>query len=327
MTANMGTHANPEGLPHWTAKHLLAHRLRRGMQNTGRRYGTPFRRQFRRINVPDGLDIPKGLETALGGVKDRVDDISPLKFFVFYEPPHDACDGGYMVVNLLAGMRGGDIKCEEPFGDYIPDVSLYREGLPSPHIAIEVVHTSGISDRKKAFYEEAGVVAFKVATDKTVNVRAATARPFNVVECIANAPCGRDIRSELGKVEQYTFKQEFAEGVAPFIGLKNYPSGTQQYVYGTWHPLGEQRWSAGEPEVLGLFPTPVVWDSPPMISPIEEHSIKRDVFLAFVVKSIGMNEMFLEGKDGRAPTRAEMRAFQMMIDYGIDLLDSVKVPD
>ena len=89
MAKNMGTPANPEGLPHWTAKALLAQRLRRGMQNEGRRYGIPFKRQLKNILFSSGSDTPpEFLQSKLGRVQERVDKPSPLALALCEEPPH-----------------------------------------------------------------------------------------------------------------------------------------------------------------------------------------------------------------------------------------------
>ena len=323
MTANMGTPGNPEGLPHWTAKGLLAHRLRRGMQNKGRRYGTVFRRQLRNISFPSVADAPEELQTALGQVQERVDEISPLAFAVFDEPPHDDCAGGFMVVNLLDGMRGGDVKCEEPFGDFVPDIALYREGASAPHAVIEVVHTNSPSERKRGFYEARRIAAFALHVGGEDNIRATVGRTAVRVFALSNAPCGRDIREQIGAIDKY-IADKFNSGEHPFVGIKAYRSGAQEYIIGTCDPNDEQEWHYGEPEVLGFCPTPVHWDSPPMITPIEVRSLSKRIFLAYMVTSIERMASFIHEERAGAP---EKMAFLTLGSYSQDLLDAVHVPD
>ena len=320
VTANMGTPNSPEGLPHWTAKSLLAHRLRRGMQNSGRYYGTPFSRELRDVRIPDGLDAPQGLETALGHLSERVNSISPLAFAIFDEPSHDDCVGGVMVVNLLEGMRNGDVKCEESFGDFVPDVALYREDAPTPHVVIEVEHTNPPSERKIEFYKAEGVVAFSLHVNSYTDIRAAVHRTVVEITALTNAPCGRALREEIGMLDKY-ITDKHKSGEHPFVGIKAYPSGTQEYIAGTYDPLKDEEWQNGEPEVMGFCITPVRWNSPPRITPLEQRSLTKRVFLAYMVVSIERCVAFFH----EARSAQEKTAFFTLGNYAKDLLDAVHV--
>ena len=319
MLANMGTPASPEGLPHWTAKSLLAHRLRRGTQNEGRRYGAPFSRELRNVSVPEGA--PKDLQSTMDHVQDRVDSISPLAFAFFDEPPHDDCDGGIMVVNLLDGMRGGTIKHEEPFGDYQPDIALYRKGAPTPHLVIEVVHTSSPSERKTGFYEAQGIVAFALHVDASYDISRIKGRTAVKVFVLSNAPCGREQREGIWALDEY-IADKHKSGEHPFIGMKCHPSGSQEFIRGTYDPLQDEEWHAGEPEVFGFCPTPVRWTSPPRMRPLEERSLSKDVFLAYMVINLERLAFYWHETD----SRQEKSAFRIMGNYAEDLLDAVHVP-
>ena len=325
MTANMGTPGNPEGLSHWTAKALLSHRLRRGIQNKGRGYGTPFKRQLRNISIPSGLDtLPQGLQTALEQVQERVDKLSPLALTVSEEPPHNDCAGGVVVTNLLDGMRGGDVKLEEPFDNYIPDIALYREGASAPHIVVEVVNTSSSSERKRRFYEGQGIVAFELHT-QYVNLHSQAlqhATPMYLWP-LANLPCGETQRKEVTAIDKYVIGK-FKSGEEPFVGIKAYPSGTQGYIFGTYDADADQRWSFGEPEVLAICPTEVAWDSPPMVKPMESRSISKSTFLVYVATVIERMKYFL--RDERASTQEKAHYLNLM-NYAHDLLAAVNIPD
>ena len=323
VTANMGTPDNPEGMPHWTAKSLLTHRLRRGMQNQGRRYGTPFSREFRNVTIPDGIDAPKDLKATLGYLQERVDRISPLAFAVFEEPPHDACTGGFMVVNLLDGMRNGNVKCEEPFGNYIPDIALYRDGASVPHIVIEVVHTNSPSERKRIFYEAQGVSAFVLRVNADDDTRGVVGRTAVEVSALSNAPCGRALREEVGELDKY-ITDRHKSGEHPFVGIKAYSSGTQEYIVGTYDPLIDVEWHDGKPEVLGFCPTPVRWDSPPMLASMEERSVTKHAFLAYIVISIERMARFIH--EERVSVQEKI-AFLTLGNYAQDLLCAVHVPE
>ena len=321
MTANMGSPNNPEGLPHWTAKSLMAHRLRRGMQNSGRCYGAPFSRQLRNVAVPDGLDAPQGLETTLEHLSERVDSISPLAFAIFDEPSHDACVGGAMVVNLLEGMRNGEVKCEESFGDFLPDIALYREDASTPHVVIEVEHTNPPSERKIGFYKAEGVVAFALNVNGYTDVRAAVHRTVVEITALTNPPCGRALREEIMRLDRYiTDKHE--SGEHPFVGIKAYPSGTQEYIAGIYDPLKDEEWQNGEPEVMGFCPTPVRWNSPPRITPLEQRSLTKRVFLAYMV--ISLERCVASFHISRSAQ--EKSVFFTLGNYAKDLLDAVHVP-
>ncbi len=253
MTTNMGTPESPEGLRHWTAKSLLAHRLRRGMENAGRSYGAPFRRELKNVSISENLDASQHLKTTLAHMQDRLDCIPPLAFAIFDEPSHDDCAGGAMIVNLLDGMRSGDVKCEEPFGKYIPDIALYLEGASSPHIVIEVVHTNSPSERKRGLYEAQGIAAFTLHAKGYDDPRAIVARAAVEVSALSNAPCGRALREEIGALDKY-ITDKHKSGEHPFVGIKAYPSGTQEYIVGTYDPLKDEEWHYGEPEVWGSAP-------------------------------------------------------------------------
>ena len=321
MTANMGTPYNPEGMPHWTAKSLLAHRLGRGMQNAGRAYGAPFSREFRKVSIP--AYAPDDLKATMQHEQERVDSISPLAFVIFDEPPHGDCAGGVMMVNLLEGMRGGDVKCEEPFGNYIPDIGLYRKGASAPYIVIEVVHTNRPSKRKREFYKAQGIIAFELHVDNDSDIRGVVGRASVSVSSLSHAPCGGALREEVSRNDKYLF-DKIKSGEHSFIGMETYPSGTQAYIRGTYDPIKDQHWSYGEPEVFGWCPTEARWNSPPRIAPIEEQSVSKPAFLMDMLMGIERAAYFIH--DEKTPSRNK-HGWLTLGMYAQDLLYSVHVPE
>ena len=323
MTGNMGTSGNPEGVPHWTAKSLLAHRLRRGMQNAGRCYGAPFRRELRNVVFPKGAEVPELLKATLECLEERVDPISPLAFAIFDELPHDDCTGGAMMISLLDGMRGGDVKCEEAFGSYIPDIGLYRKGASVPHIVIEIVHTNRPSERKREFYKAQSVIAFELSVDNDSDIMGVVGRTAIWVSALSNAPCGDALRKEVSKNEKYLFDKS-KSGEHSFIGMKAYLSGAQEYIIGTYDPLEAQHWQRGQPEILGWCPTEVHWDSPPRIAALEEKSISKRVFLMHMLIGIEMAAYFIH--DEKTASRNKWGWYTLGL-YAQDLLGSVQVSE
>ena len=323
MKVNMGSQGSPESVSHWTAKSLLAHRLRRGMQNAGRLYGSPFRRQLRNIVFPESAEVPVGLEVAVQRVEERVDPISPLALAVLHEPAHSGCTGGGLIVNLLEGMRGGVVELEKAFGNYVPDVGLYREGESDPLIVIEVVNTNEPAESKLEFYKSSGVMAFQVSVDDKSDIMYVVGKTDVSVKGLSNVPCGEKVRREVSRNEEYMFDKD-RSGESSFIGMKCHPSGSQQYVVGTWDPLEAESWHFGEPEIFGWCPTEVRWDSPPRVRPYGERSISKQAFLMHLVKAIHLAAYFMHDPH---TTGQEKSGWYTLGLYAQDLLSCVHVAE
>ena len=97
-TNNMGTPLNPEGLPHWTAKSMFAHRLRQYLAND---------------------------RALMVGYFEKCDEC-PEEQDIHPTPTFE---------NLLEGVVR--IGVEEDFGNRCPDITLHRDRLPPRIIEIE----------------------------------------------------------------------------------------------------------------------------------------------------------------------------------------------
>ena len=120
----MGTPAHPEGLPHFSVKALMAHKLGVALwPKPPREYATFLPSEFRNVSLGDSM--PAALKQALENVMERLYSRPPYSFVIFNEPPHGDCDGGVMLVDLLQGCKDGYVNQEQPFAGYIPDVAVY----------------------------------------------------------------------------------------------------------------------------------------------------------------------------------------------------------
>ena len=110
MTNNMGTPAHPEGLPHFSVKALMAHKLGVALRlKPPRQYATFLPSEFREVSLDDSMphdSMPHELKQALERVMERLDSRPPYSFVIFNEPPHGDCDGGVMVVGHTARLPG-----------------------------------------------------------------------------------------------------------------------------------------------------------------------------------------------------------------------------
>ena len=104
MTNNMGTPAHPEGVPHFSVKALMAHKLSVALRpKAPREYATLLPSEFRDVSLDDLM--PPELKQAFESVMERLDSRPPYSFVIFNELPHEACQGGVMVVDILRGCR------------------------------------------------------------------------------------------------------------------------------------------------------------------------------------------------------------------------------
>ena len=164
MTNNMGTPAHPEGVPHFSVKALMAHKLGVAVRpKAPREYATLLPSEFRDLSFDDSM--PAELKQAFGRVMERLYSRPPYSFVIFNEPPHGACEGGVMVVDVLQGCQGGYVSQEQPFAGYIPDIAVYSSAnAPQPSCIIEVVDTSPPSNQKLKAMEGLGVTIFELGT-------------------------------------------------------------------------------------------------------------------------------------------------------------------
>ena len=298
MTNNMGTQAYPEGLPHFSVKALMAHKLGVALRpQAPREYATLLPSEFRNVSLDNSM--PAELKQAFEGVMERLDSRPPYSFVIFNEPPHGDCDGGVMVVDILQGCRYGYVNQEQPFAGYIPDIAVYPSGdAPQPSFIIEVVDTSPPSDQKLRAMERLGVTVYELGA-KQMNPLSVLEEPVPVRPLVL-PPCGQSLRREMDRLELFWDQAE-----APFIGIKFYPTGTQQYLYGE-QEMGSTSWTHGDPEIRGISRMRDLGKTVPHVTPVgRPRTIKRETFMAFL--------MWLKGK---IITVAHIRASEEGHEWG-----------
>ena len=281
MTNNMGTPAHPEGLPHFSVKALMAHKLGVALRpKSPRQYATFLPSEFREVSLDDSM--PDELKQAIERVMERLDSRPPYSFVIFNEPPHGDCDGGVMVVDILQGCQGGYVSQEQPFAGYIPDVAVCPSAdAAQPSCIIEVVDTSPPSDQKLRAMERLGVPVYELAA-RQKNPLSVLEEPVPVRPLVL-PPCGQSLRREMERLERFWDQAE-----APFVGIKFYPSGAQQYLYGE-QETGSTSWTHGDPEIRGIGRLQHGGKSVPHVTPVgRTRALKRETFMAFL--------MWLKGK-------------------------------
>ena len=320
----MGTPGNPEGLPHFSLKALMAQKLGVALRtNEAREYGTLLPSEFRKVDVPERM--PEKFKLSLKRVMDRIDSRPRYSFLAFDEPPHDSCVGGPMLVDILRDCRGGYVLQECPFAGYIPDIALYPSAdAAGPSCVIEVVDTSPPSTRKLRELERRGVAVYQLDAKK--------ASPLSVLEDpvpvqpLVLPPCGKALRKEIEQIDLF-----WESAQEPFVGIKFYPSGTQAYLYGE-QKVGSLSWSHGEPEIRGLSKLQVDWSSVPFVSPVgTPHTVRRETFMAYmmwlkanVLIKVHKREATLDDKPDRHVRLTQLES--ALIRHIDDLMHMVRIP-
>ena len=313
---NMGTPEHPEGLKHWTVKSMMVKKLRAALGSTPRGYGQLFAGDLRNVQVPTEIAEPI-LMRSLDRVRDRVTPRDMYSYVAYEEQSHGGCDGGIMLVNLLADMCSGRVEVEKPFAGYVPDIALYAEGADTPSCIIEVVATSEPSPAKVAEMKRRGVTMYSLRADKPPNL--VFHEPVVVVEVLAHPVCGKKLRGE-----SHRLNQEWGTWASPFIGIRNYPSGVQQYI------VGESRdedtsWGIGDIEVYGLAPfdDTLAWASVPMIRPGHTRSLAKDTWMFMLM---WMRCAALQIACDTSKGNLDRRLARRNIRYIDDLLTMVRLP-
>ena len=198
MTNNMGTPAHPEGLPHFSVKALMAHKLGVALRpKSPRQYATWLPSEFRDVSLD--VSMPDELKQALERAMERLDSRPPYSFVIFNEPPHGDCEGGVMVVDILQGCQGGHVSQEQPFAGYIPDIAVYSSAdAAQPSCIIEVVDTSPPSNRKLQAMERLGVPVYQLAA-RQKNPLSVLEEPVPVRPLVL-PPCGQSLRREMDTI-------------------------------------------------------------------------------------------------------------------------------
>ena len=154
MTINMGTPHHPEGVPHWSAKELIAHSIRAsleaGVASRPRYYGAPTNRTL------------TTLAEVAPWLYGQWSTTWPYWYVVYNEQPHEGCQGGMTVVDLVREVGKGEVKTEADWLDFRPDIAVYREREVNPAFVLEVVDTSQPSQKKLRAFKTEGVEVYKV---------------------------------------------------------------------------------------------------------------------------------------------------------------------
>ena len=355
----MGTPAYPEGTPHWGTKAVLWHRLKNALSLEGpsHYYGMATPHQFRSVSVPD--DAPSMLEETLERLKHRP---YPRRscFHVCYREPSDCkCGGGFPVVhNLLQGLRSGRVMMEEPYGGFIPDISLYAKDSGKPTAIVEIVDTSFPSGHKIGAMRQQGIDVYIVrvgadARGTDDNDPLNLDEPF-IVEPVTVSCRKPDMVKLLDldtavwggydrEMEQYSTEvkkaRDLAEGgggdmaallspltmpLEAYIGIKTWATGAQQYIYG--RASDSASWTLGDKsEVRAFTQSAAPFPGPELVAPVTENGISRDLFMDYLVflKLQSFAET-ADWRDGGPPPRIHPNRHVAQID---DLLCMVGWPN
>ena len=156
-TRNMGSSMNPEGLPHWTMKALLAKSLRHRLE-----YDIPF--------------IAGYFGCCSGGCHRATGDV-----------PYPAFE------NLLEEVTS--VEVEGSVANRSPDIVLHRDNMP-PRV-IEIVDTSILTPQKLADYRHANVDVFVFEVHDRESVEAQLRSPVPLVAAPVLGNCRQQRRERL----------------------------------------------------------------------------------------------------------------------------------
>lgn len=219
---------------------------------------------------------------ALDRVENRVQPWTGYYYVAYQEPPHEGCEGGVVLKNLLRGMKGGRVAQEEPYAGFIPDIAIYGKGATSPSCVIECVASSPPSQQKVMTLNTQGIPVYVVSATK--NAWDILHQPVVEVTVAGSVvPCGKGLRDNVAHMEQ-----EWGSRRNSFIGIRHFPTNAQEYLWGECEEWGEASWSMGDPETVGLkrnthgeglFPEPT------MVMPVKgaTRRLSREVFLDYLM--------------------------------------------
>ena len=321
---NMGTQSHPEGLPHWTVKSMMAHKLRSALRAPARKYGALHIGELRNVTVPTQLQNP-GLTKALERVADRVDPWPGFSYIGYKENPHGGCEGGTALVNILDGMEGGRVEMETPFGGYIPDIAVYPKDAEQPSCIIECVDTSPPSPAKVKALDRLGIPVYVLRAHK--GAWDVLHQPCVEVEAVGcTVLCGKKLRKEVGEL-----MREWGESPRSFIGICNYPSNSQSYLWGQHDAYATLEYHYGDPEVVGWARNdPAAWPRIPMVAPIDNctRHISRKLFMDYLMwqRQISL-QLEAATRDATDQEARKLRGFLVRnVRYIDDLLRMVHCP-
>ena len=151
-----------------------------------------------------------------------------------------------MAVVDVVGLMGdvGEVRVEEPWRGWVPDVGIYngREELVA---AIEVVDTNPVDPRKAARFKSEGVEAYVLNVKKFPKGTEQANLAWNPMAMvpIGHPRCGRKQRAVVQTVIDYWYGScSYHPALAPFIGVRRWDeSRTHQYLYGC--QIAPRHWS------------------------------------------------------------------------------------
>jgi len=98
------------------------------------------------------------------------------------------------------------------------------------------------------------------------------------VRSLVLPPCGQSLRREMERLERF-----WDQAGTPFVGIKFYPSGAQQYLYGE-QEMGSTSWTHGDPEIRGIGRLHHGGKSVPHVAPVgRPRTLTRETFMAFLM--------------------------------------------
>ncbi len=319
---NMGTLEHPEGLPHFTNKAMLRHVLERALKHQNiTSYASLPHSSLRQVNIPSNVASPQGLRETMERVSERIDPLPGFVFIAFKETEHSGCTGGIVVENILEGMAGGRIAFEEPFGGFIPDIAIYPKGANKPKAVIEVVDTSTPSQKKLAFMHKSGVDVF------ILNGRSDPKQCFYqpvFVEAV-DIGCRAYLRKRMEKMLQRIQALQH-----PFIAIKTFQNGTQQYGFGEDSQASSKEWHYGERQIKAMtLRTLTRFRNAGMIVPDTWNDVTRHDFITLVMHMATARIMaacFRAYDQGVLPRITYRESDLRFLSQAKDLLTSVRHP-
>ncbi len=254
----------------------MAHKLRVALKpKPPRRYATILPSEFRNLSLSD--EMPYNLKTSLERVMERLDSHPPYSFVFYDEPAHNGCDGGWMLVDILSGCLGGQVLEESAYAGFIPDIAVYPPNASDPSCVIEVVDTSPPSVQKLKELKRRGVEVYQLNASKE-NPQVILEEPV-IVDPLVTQRCGQSLRHEVWNIARF-----WQQATEPFVGIRFFPSGTQEYLYGERADDTHNSWNIGKPEVRGLARWEVAWPSVQHVTPVgRPRTISRELFMAYLM--------------------------------------------
>ena len=260
MAINMGTPAHPEGIPHFFTKELIGKRITSAHEVAA----SPRQRHYYG-SPPDRTWMT--FAQAVPSAAVQWSDTRPYWYVWFDEQPHDECEGGITVCDLVREMgKNGEVRVESDWLDFRPDIGIYREGEFNPAAVLEVVDTAQSSQKKLRAFKTEGIAAYKVDVKGMVTPRTTLNYNPMFVEPLANSRCGREQRDTVGRVVDYWGSLADQGLHLPWIGCCFYPSGVKEYMYGSTSIADDESWSFGDKEIKGIQRDESDWGAPNMIA-------------------------------------------------------------